>query len=300
MVNESITLEGALKSYTEMKERVDELVLDTGIKVDNWIRTRVFSQGPHSLWNPSRITGYSYLGTMGGLAMISTDTYSEVGFGVMVAGLLLDKVDGLVAKIYNLRSEEGAIADQFLDKIKFYTLGIAGYAFATNELLSKSDVTTTEVGALAALGVVMASNFDLSIQSMLSGKRGGFLEQAKTTYNAIIHSENCTYEKEKDNGKDANDYGKYKAVVEAFAVSFLVGREGGMVEEFTSWFEYAVENTREVYKFFNDISSPEYVGAALTLSAVLAVKSINGRNTCPPDNIRNPREVTDYLLKILH
>jgi phosphatidylglycerophosphate synthase len=152
------------------------------------------------VFHPNRITAYGAGMTAAGLGLVmggaSTDIY---GVGLILAGNVMDGVDGYVARKYDMRTREGAKVDSLTDKLKNFIIG--GYIVGCE--VARGDVV---------LPVSMGVNF--VVDAVSTKQRGDLVEQVEEACMAVYDVESCHKDVDAQSSVRANYWGKTKAVMQ--------------------------------------------------------------------------------------
>ena len=176
------------------------------MKKDSLIR-RIFGK-ERPFIHPNEITAIGGVTTVLGGALILVP-YANLASPVIASvGYLGDKIDGDVAREYEITTIEGKKLDPLMDKIRNFAIGT--YILYDNTLEN------------VLLSSAIIANFALDTYSQK--QRGNLIPQFKEAYKAIIHPEQCRIERSEDNPSiSANIFGKVKTGVQAGAnITYLV------------------------------------------------------------------------------
>ncbi|MBU2576314.1 MAG: CDP-alcohol phosphatidyltransferase family protein [Nanoarchaeota archaeon] len=157
--------------------------------------------------HPNRITASSIALSAVGLGLMQSSYTDLVGIGMIGGGYLLDAIDGIVARRWNMQTVEGARLDPLVDKVKN---GVIGGYMAVNELMMGNYF----------LPITMLANF--VVDGISQKSRGDLTDQLEEGYKAVVYPENCKKDAEKKSTIRANRYGKIKTGIQtATALSYL-------------------------------------------------------------------------------
>ena len=209
-----------------------------------------------SLFHPNRIStaGVGLIGV--GTALSAAGRVEGLGF--LALGYACDGIDGIVARTYNMQTEEGARLDPLADKQKMVIHGAGIVADAFNPMKLVSYLTTVSA--------------DMYSQLSRSEKGWrGLVDMVKEQYRATVHPETCTPDGKEVSSTRANYWGKIKTGIH-IAVNLAYSASQVLPEKVSALLHLPQEQLGEVMNTV--VTAGYFVAAALCIKGVAERKKL--------------------------